>query len=199
MNNSIRLHWCCGDVYLKGYTNIDIEGIHAVDLMASGEDNINETTLDNYFKYPFEYDLSKRVKRPFIIDAKMNILKPWLFSNNSVDEIVMISCFEHFDYMNGEVAHIINESQRVLKPGGIWKFDFPNIKEVIEQYYDTDPFLCMELIYCNHKNKYSIHHWGYNEQLIEETLGDGWILTFTEVVKHDYPMMGVIAEKLKDD
>lgn len=206
----MKLHLCCGDIYLKGYINIDIHGyivdkekncaiqtvkgiIDTFDLKAG---NPNETTLDKYFKYPFIEDPIERAKnkRPFIIDKEMNILERWPFEDESVEDIVMISCIEHFNPKT-ELPHILSEMNRVMKKEGRLIIDFPDIKKQVDEYYDKDPEFCMELIYCNHKNPYSIHHWGFNEKTFPNYLGRNWEYTFETVVKHEYPMIGVIAIK----
>lgn len=197
----MKIHFCCGDVYLKGYINIDIDGILIGDYMKTHEKNPNETTLAKYFKRPFETDSTKRKPNPFLIDRKDNILgnmdksSGWTFGDSTIDEIVMVSAFEHFEHKT-EIPYIINEAYRTLKPGGTYKFDFPDIKKTVELYYDSDPEFCMELIYCNHKNKYSIHNWGYTEKSIYRYFDPNkWELEFDNFVKHDYPMIGVIAKK----
>jgi len=198
MNKTLKLHLACGDVYLKDYINIDIIGEYVSDYMnrTKSKINPNETTIDNYFKFPWQQDRSKRKARPFIIDKKMNILKRWQFASNSVSEIVMINAIEHFN-KNTEILYIINEAYRVLETNGIFKFDFPNIRRIVTKYYDKNPEFCMELIYCNHKNKYSIHKWGYTLKSIKNYFNPKlWQLKFKQVVKHDYPSTGCWAIKL---
>lgn len=195
-----KLHLCCGSVYLSGYENCDIVG-EVIDplnktLIANRiVENPNETTLDKYFKFPFEVDSTKRVRRSFIIDTQMNILEQWQWADQSVDEIVMINGFEHFEPYT-ELKHVISEVTRVLKPGGVWKFDFPDIKTIVDQYYESDPQFCMELIYCNRKNKYSVHPFGYTYTTLPMWLPkETWDLKAESIVKHDYPSSGVIANK----
>ncbi len=191
----MKLHLCCGDIYLDGYTNIDVDGIiYEPELMS----NPNETDLEHYFKYPFIEDPVERQKnkRPFLLDRKMNILEAWPFEDDSIEEIVMISCIEHFNPKT-ELPHIIKEINRVMKAGGQLKTDWPDLKAQMEMYYESDPDFCMELIYCNHKNQYSIHHWGFTPKTFPKYLGENWSYEFREVVKHDYPMQGCIATKRK--
>jgi SAM-dependent methyltransferase len=188
----MKLHMCCGDIYLEGYVNCDIVG----EVRKPGEENPNSTTLDRYFKYPFKRDFTRREPRPFVVDKLMNLLEPWPFEDGSVQEIVSISAWEHFEH-HTELPFIIREVYRVLRSGGVWKFDFPNIREIVDLYHDTDPEFMAEQIYCNHKNKYSVHQWGYTPQSIPWYLPpSGWTLEFGDVVKHDYPMTGVTATKL---
>jgi len=178
----MKLHIACGDVYLKGYTNVDVQGIFAKDLKT---ENPNETTLDNYFKYPFGSP-----RREIIIDKRMNLLQPWDFEDSSVEEIVMISCIEHFTKTQAEF--IVSEIKRVLKPHGVFVFDFPDIRETVKKYYDSDPEYMARLIYCNQKDEYSLHKWGYTWLTIRKLLGEGWLcIQKLTVVIHIYPMIGV--------
>lgn len=181
-----RLHICCGDIYLTGFCNIDVQGTYAKDLKT---ENPNKTLLNNYFAYPFGSP-----RRGIIVDKKMDILLPWTIGDNSVEEVVMISAIEHF--RKSQAYFIISEIKRVLRPGGRFIFDFPNIKKQVELYYDTNPEFCMTLLYCNQKDEFSIHHWGYTEKSILSLLGNGWkSIEFKQVVKHSYPMIPVIAIK----
>lgn len=191
-----KIHLCAGSVYLTGYENCDIEG-EIVDY-AMINDNIvinpNETTLENYFKFPFEADSNIRQQRGCIIDRKMDILKKWPWEDSSVDEIVMINAWEHF-FHNTESLHIRDEIKRVLKVNGKFIINFPNIKEIIEKYYDTDPFKCMELIYCNHKNQYSVHHFGYTPETFKKYWPASYKIEEKTIVKCDHPMIGMVVTK----
>ena len=182
----MKLHLACGDVYLKGYENIDIDG-KLVSEVSKKELEANSTTLDNYFKYKFGAP-----RRDIITDVKMDLLKSWNYADKSIDEIVMISCIEHFTL--DEAGKIIQEIKRVLKPGGKLLIDFPDIWKSILKYYGKDPEFCIKLIYCNHKNEYSAHKWGYTKDTFRELIGGGkdWDkVIFRNIVNHDYPMQGV--------
>ena len=182
----MKLHLCCGDVYLEGYFNVDITGL----LSYTVTDNPNVTTLSQYYKYNFKQD----TPRVFIIDKQMNILDRWDFEDKSIEEVVMISAIEHFPKLEAE--YIVSEVKRVLQPGGKFIFDFPDILGDVKWYAESNPEFLMELIYCNHKNKYSIHHWGYTVKTANTLLGDGWVsITEKTIVVHDYPMTGIVAVK----
>lgn len=192
----LKLHLCCGDIYLERYLNCDISGyvitefegrkilVNEENHVIEFEYNPNETTLDKYFKYPFG-----SVPRRFILDKRMNILEKWPWKDSSVDEIVLISAIEHFNPRT-ELPHIIKEINRVIKIGGKLIVDWPDIKKQVEMYYESDPEMMLELLYCNHKNQYSIHHWGFTEETFKAFLGRNWSYEFKEVVQHAYPMMG---------
>ena len=187
----MKLHWCCGDIYLEGYVNLDTKGTIASILF----ENPNKTTIENYYACPFEQAFGKRQRREFIVDMPADILRTWPFMDASVEEIVMISCWEHFT--QDEIQHIKAEIKRVLRAGGKLIVDFPDLRKDIELYIDTDPEYCMELIYCNWKNEYSQHKWGYTPASFAR-LWPQWQFTVTEktIVQHDYPMIGMEVVKI---
>lgn len=180
-NKELKLHLCCGDVYLDGYINIDICGYI--------EKPEKKVTLDNYY----EGKTTDTPQGRIIVDKHMNLNAMWYFENNSVDEIVMICAIEHFTIP--EVKHIISEAHRVLKPGGQFKFDYPNLSLILYRYSD-DPEMMSRLIYGTHKNIFSIHKTGFNKVFIKKLL-EGWseYRFKSNLVKHDHPMYGVIATK----
>jgi hypothetical protein len=180
-----KLHIACGDVYLDGFENLDIVGrvIHY------GQPNPNLTTLGNYY-----IDRAPGKKRETIIDKRFDPLKKWDYADGSVDTIAIICALEHFPFKDAE--WIIKEAYRVLAAGGTLMVDVPDLKKQVELYIDKDPEWCMELIYCNHKDKYSIHHWGYTRKTLKKLLGAKWSVKFGNIVEHIYPVIGCTAIKL---
>jgi len=186
----MKLHIGCGDIYLKDYVNIDVIGDLTTEVTRE-ELKENETTLNKYFKHLFGSP-----RRKIILDRKMDLLKKWPFKDNSIDKIVMISCIEHF--YKKDAQFIISEVNRVLKRGGIFLVDFPDLEKQYKKYYKKNPEFFMELVYCNHKNKYSIHHWGYTTETFKQMMGLNFLCIKKQIVKHDYPMIGIKAVKLND-
>jgi len=188
-----KLHLCCGDVYLKGYENLDIQGT-LVEKASPEAIAGNETTLEKYFKYNFGSP-----RRDVIVDGFLNLNLPWDgIEDDTIDEIVMVSSIEHFTLQEAEF--IMEECKRVLKSGGVLKIDFPDVIASIDRYIDERPDFAMQLIYCNHKNEYSVHKWGYVPETFLELLGEGWEDTqfgANSIVKHDYPMIGFTARRVK--
>jgi predicted SAM-dependent methyltransferase len=187
----MKLHLCCGDIYLEDYINIDIRGI----LWNKDPDkNPNLTTVDNYYK--------NRVigeRRKCYTDYNMDLTKKWAYKANSIDEILMISTIEHFTLK--EAKKILKECYRVLKSGGLLKLDFPDLPNTIKEFYRENPEYCMRLIYCNHKDPYSIHKWGYSVEYFKTLLSEIWgsnyrVVSTTDIVTHDYPMIGMKIKKL---
>jgi len=187
----MKLHICCGDVYLKDYVNIDIEGVLVTEVTPQ------PTTLQKYYTKPFSVEFDSRPRSQFILDKKMNILEKWDYADGSIQEVVMISAIEHFTLKQAEF--IVSEVKRVLKANGEFIFDFPDLPNQILKYYYSNPEFLMELVYCNNKNDHSKHMWGYTSATARKLLGDGWQEIYDiNVVKHDYPMHGILAERSKD-
>jgi len=186
-----KLHIGCGDILLLGYINCDIDG-KLVSESSKEEIEANTTQLSNYFKYPFGSP-----RRNIIIDKRMNLLKPWNFKDNSIDEIIMISCFEHFSEKEG--LNIIKEMKRILKVNGRIIIDVPDLKGTINQYIDKNPKWAITLIYCNGKNPYSFHRFGYTKETFKELWDSNYKVEEKTIVSHDYPILSFLITKIGDD
>lgn len=181
----MKLHLCCGDIYLKGYVNIDIHCDKTAKPLI--------TTLDKYYQRPLK---TNKGQRAIVADKQMDVTRVWDFDDNSIDEVLMICGIEHF--IKDDAIHIINEAYRVLKDDGRFAFDFPDIVETVEKYYDENPEYMMRLLYGSGKNIESIHKWGYTFETIEAMLTNNYqwrCIKMEDIVKHDYPMIGVVAIK----
>jgi len=189
MNN---LHLGCGDIYLEGYLNCDINGKFAHEVTKQELDD-NKTTLNNYFKYPFGSP-----RREVIFDRKLNLVDfPWDFDSNSIDKIVMISCFEHFTEQ--EALGIVQELKRIVKVGGQIITDVPDLKRTINLYYDSNPSWAMTLIYCNGKNPYSFHKFGYSTETFHKLWDEHYEVRDETIVPHVYPMLSFVVTKVQEE
>lgn len=182
----MKIHLACGDCYLTGYVNCDIEG-EEID----GNPLLPVRTLENYY--------SNRLvghKHPTYVDKLFDLTCfPWPFEDECAEEVVMIQAIEHFDFPTAQ--KIIDEILRILIPGGKLLIDFPDIIASVDKYRQHDHEFMMRFIYCNHKNAYSVHHWGYTEQTFPQLLGIGWDYEFKQIVHHLYPVIGCMATKLE--
>lgn len=181
----MKIHLCCGDIYLHDYLNIDIKGKKWI---RSKEKNPNLTTIENYYR-----DRKIGERKTIYVDKLMNLTKKWTIKDNSVDEILMICAIEHFTY--DEAKFILKEAKRILKKGGKFLLDYPDLEKTFEKYYKSNPEYYMRLVYCNHKDPYSSHKWGYTKDMFEEIAKDWSKIEFEEIVEHSYPMQGVILTK----
>jgi predicted SAM-dependent methyltransferase len=175
----MKVHLACGDVYLTGYVNIDQYGTIAK--------NPSPRTLDTYYQ-----DRRTGDTQEIIVDKLLRLPAGLSFSDNTVDEFVMISAFEHLE--KNDALVLLSKVYRALKVGGQFKFDFPDLKSTILQYEDEE---MVRLVYGSHKNDGGYHRWGYTENTIKEYLSqDPWTsIEFKDIVQHEYPMTGVIATK----
>lgn len=176
-----KVHLACGDIYLSGYENVDRVG-RVLQFPSKGNE------LDNY------YDHNLHDNREPLIDRWMDIEKGWLYEPESVDEFVMVSAFEHFSREAAE--RLLQNVYTSLKFGGVFKFDFPDIEETVRKYH-REPEYMMRLIYGSQKNDGAYHRWGYTQETIREKLSkNNWSeIHFGDIVKHDYPMIGVTVIK----
>jgi len=100
------------------------------------------------------------------------------FSDNEFDNILMFGVFEHFGYF--EVQEVLLEVSRVLKYGGIFKFDVPDFDWFIHAYLtgkDTNTGLnldphrderwIMKSIFGGQEREGHFHKWGWNQKRLE--------------------------------
>jgi len=187
----MKLHVCCGSVYLDGYINVDIQGICSKNIPKS-----HKTTFNNYYKYSLG-SIPSKSRGNFLVDENWDILRKWPYTSDIISEVIMIQAIEHFLIEDAEF--IICEIYRVLKKGGIFLFDFPDIKETVLRYEACDFEMMNRLIYCHSLDKYSVHKRCYNEKSFTTLLNKNhrvWTsLEFRQIIKHDYPVIGGITIK----
>jgi hypothetical protein len=102
-----------------------------------------------------------------------------------------------------QAKFVMSEVYRVLKKGSSVYVDFPDEAMDFYRYYDPNAIgeendFYYELIHCNGKNAWSIHKWGYtfnSFKFLLNQIGD-WSIKKSELVQHDYPMIGVEATKI---
>lgn len=180
----MKLHLCCGDIYLQGYINIDRLGALV------GPDTVDyyPTDLSHYYQ-------NRVIGAPVacFMDRQMDLTRaPWDFEDRSADEIVMIQSIEHFT--RSQARLIIGEIKRILKAGGTLLIDFPDIEATVKQVLPTDTDWGIRHLYGSERNP---HVWGYTRSTFRQLLGGGWSwVEFREIVKHDYPVIGCEAVRL---
>ena len=123
-----RLHLGCGSVYLKGYTNIDMQG-ESVRLRPDFKKH-NETTRDKYYKWPFRANLDTDC-----YDIRMDCTDLSLYDDNSIDEILAVNLLEHIK-KDKMLQACENHWHRVLKPGGLLILDTPDIVATCQEVID---------------------------------------------------------------
>lgn len=177
----MKLHLGCGDVYLKDYLNIDIDGKVGKPKRAS--------SLNNYYK-------GRRIgnQKEKLVDVLCDIrfLTSELdIEENSVDEIVCVQTLEHFTFE--EARDILKDCLYLLKEGGILFLDIP---DVLKKTGNEEWML--RLIYGSQKDYYSIHKSGYTMKTIVKLLKEIGFkkIEFIKLFKHDnYPSITLKAIK----
>ena len=189
----MKLHLGCGPVYLDGWINIDIciDGYTWLAIERPDIMNYNKTTLNNYYKYSW----GEREHNLAVVDKFMNISKfPYPYDDNSVDEILIIGTFEHFDKDEG--IKLLKEWHRILKPDRRVIIDVPDMVETM-RYLEGNPEWAIRLIYGSQKNKYAFHKWGYTLETLSDTCKEIGFKITNEInlVEHGYPMFTIEAIK----
>jgi len=180
----MKLHLCCGDVYLAGYVNVDQAGCI-----------VDENVVDYYPTDLAHYYQNRIIGSPqtIFIDEQIDLTRfPWHWQDGSIDEIVMIQAIEHFTLETAR--QIISEIKRILVSGGKLLIDFPDIEMTVRQLVHSDPVRCMRYVYGSERNP---HLNGFTRESFVRLLGQGWDeIEFREIVRHDYPAIGCEAIKL---
>lgn len=193
-----KLHLCCGEVYLEDYHNVDafIEGYSFLASERPDIVKVNLTTKENYYKYPF----GQHPLKLCVADELIDITKAE-FPENYFEEILMISAFEHFSLHQSRI--LLKKFLKWLSKSGVLLFDVPDIEASFETMKNDrsldNLFWNMRLIFGSQKNIYSLHKWGYTKEMLERELKDAGFkeIEFSEIIPHDYPMIGVKAVKGK--
>lgn len=204
----IKLHLGCGTVYLEDWINIDACGEMATTTKGKELIELNMTTFNNYYKYPYGkmLDIGNRPgNNGIVVDLKMDItkLKDSHFQHDTVDMILAVSIVEHFTLE--DATNMIKDWVFLLKKGGKVLIDVPDLFHTAMDYLD-DPINTneenhygMSLIYGSQKNEYSFHKWGYTPQSLCKLCRHCGFSFAHEIVpnliKHKYPMFMVEAVK----
>jgi predicted SAM-dependent methyltransferase len=69
-------------------------------------------------------------------DFRLDLREPWPFGSGSAKTVYSEHFFEHLDYPL-ETAHFINESHRVLQPGGMLHIGVPGTAWLMRSYGDS--------------------------------------------------------------
>ena len=188
----MKLHLGCGDVYLDGWINIDIYDDGRSFFPYEREDILeyNKTDVEHYYKHQIG-DGSCQI----VADKFMDLTEiPYPYKDDSVDEILVVGVFEHFD--KNIARDLLREWYRILKNDCRLTIDVPDMMETFE-VFKKDPNFGIRLIYGSQKNEHSYHKWGYTfDTLSDRCKKAGFrIVNKSNLIKHDYPVFGVEAIK----
>lgn len=81
----------------------------------------------------------------------LDLAAPIPFPDNSVNMIYSSHVLEHFNYT--ELIKLLEQCQRILKPGGTFSASVPNARIYLNAYHNPEDF--NPEIYCRHKQAYN--------------------------------------------
>ena len=192
----------CGDVYLPGYINVNME-IPDVSYLAEERPDLRDANVgifpDRYYNRAYKDAIHN--KRAVVCDIYDDVRKLEKFPADSVNEIVCVQGIEHLSYSDATAALI--RWHKLLKDTGKLYLTVPDMPAVAEMYvkavkygYEDDIKWCYNEIYGTQRGAGDFHLSGYDRDLIRDTLtiaGYGTINFLHSF--HDYPALFVEAMK----
>lgn len=197
----MKLHLACGTVYLKGWTNIDLEQPNFY-LAKDRPDLVekNGTDLDNYYKEERtteDFMKGKFHAKEGVVDVYADV-REIPFKNGSVDEMVGMHIFEHFDLI--EAHELLSHWYMKLKIGGTLRLHVPDTEEILLQAVGENGLRYIDWtirqLYGSQKNHYGRHLYGWTKDSLRRALEEHG---FTDVKIlpniNQYASFGIIGTK----
>jgi len=188
----MKLHLCCGNVYLDGYVNVDIYIDGKTKYACHNPELVEQmkTTLGNYYKFEFGNVPMRQLR---LVDRPMDLRLFFPTEDGPYEQIVMVQGIEHF--FRHEAIDILKRCWENLIEKGQLLLDFPDVLASAKMIEEGKDELAMRYVYCSGRDQYSVHKWGWTFEMMEEVLKaigfsqiDKW-----EGIEHQYPTIGVRA------
>lgn len=200
--NGRRLHLGNGTIYLRGYTNIDLDQPHHY-LAHERPDLVTEngTTVDNYYKEIVDRSTIEAKSRHFreVVCDMFADIRDLPFQEGTISEIRLVQVFEHFTYAEG--AELLAKWYKLLKVGGKLHIDVPDLDGTVRLYADADNdedrAWATRLLFGSQKNEWGVHKSMYTEITLVEAMekaGFKGIQALPNI--HFYPAIAVEGSKL---
>jgi predicted SAM-dependent methyltransferase len=112
----------------------------------------------------------------------LDVSKRFSFQDNSVEAVFSSHLIEH---LSCDVArHMLSESLRVLKPGGVCRVVAPSLSWALSLYDEEHPEAMLDAIFeHDHANPKNRHQWMYTESSLSRLMGE---VGFADVRKCRY-------------
>jgi predicted SAM-dependent methyltransferase len=115
-----------------------------------------------------------------------DLTRPLPFPDGSVDEIYSSHVLEHFAYPR-PLLDVLEESRRVLKPGGRFSIAVPNARRYLQAYFEPDGFdrgiFCAHDVGLSYRNRIDVvnfiaylggeHKFMFDEENLPRVLEEG--------------------------
>ena len=114
----------------------------------------------------------------FVCDAR----RLPMIMNGTVSEIYACHILEHVE--RNEVGNVLQEWNRVLRPGGMLRIAVPDFEAIVEEYVEKRDLKCFQgLLYGGQTYDYNFHHVAFDFEMIKKLLESGG---FSEVRRYDW-------------
>ena len=165
MITDIKLQFRAFDTPISGWVNTDITPHMFISRITGFPKLLNQLGLIS------DQRLSQHRAGIFSQLRYLNVAKPFPFKDDSVCCIYSSHMLEHLP------QHIargcLNESHRVLKPGGVLRIAVPDLDQMIADYRPADPDAWLHEIFALYsKGDKNRHWWHYNEVSLKQKLHD---------------------------
>jgi predicted SAM-dependent methyltransferase len=128
-------------------------------------------------------------------DVQLDLREQWPFEEGTVSYIYSEHAFEHFE-LHEEVAHLLTESRRILRPGGVFDVGVPDTEWPVQAYGNpSDPYWtfadtvhpawCVtQLDHLNyHFRQETEHKYAWDHETLARKLSE---FGFTDIVRREY-------------
>lgn len=193
-----KLHIGCGTVYLNGFINVDLPSSHC--FLASERPDLVElyrTEVDNYYgRHRRDINDFRRgpEQKPTVCD-RYGSFQFIPFHDNSVDHILSRQVIEHLSV--GELRVGLRECQRVLTPGGIFRFSVPDFLESMKQYAISKDSFYIRHFEGPKKDDHGFHTCYGRKDLTYIMEESGFQYVKDDVNPHIYPALALVFRTIK--
>lgn len=193
-----KLHIGCGTVYLNHYINVDLPSSHCF-LAVDRPDLVEQyrTEADNYYGR-HRRDINDFRKGPEQKQTVCDRYGSFQFiptHDNSVDQILSRQVIEHLSV--GELYTALEECQRVLVPGGVFRFSVPDFLETMKQYAASKDNFYIRHFEGPKKDDHGFHTCYSRNDLINILEVAGFKYVRDDTNPHIYPALSLIFRTTK--
>ena len=192
----LKIHVSCGTIYVDGYVNADITGLHPYE--DPGLVERNRVPIRDYWANKWEKELHVEgppKREEIAIDLLAHPIE--LPYRDAAQKIIAIQCFEHFTLQDAQKA-LLNW-WNVLVPDGILIVSVPDPIEM-GRLLEFDALAVRQWAVKNLVgdgfNAYALHHWAYTRENLMDLLKNTGFDRIEDLPSiHFYPSIVLKARK----